>query len=58
LDKKVSFDVMMEKMTDYVLREFKNGTDVVPVVRDQVDPREDFEENHLLKELTRCSRTH
>jgi hypothetical protein len=53
LDKKVSFDVMMEKMTDYVLREFKNGTDVVPVVRDQVDPREDFEENHLPKELTK-----
>ena len=52
LDKKVSHRVFMEKMVDFVLREFRNANDVISLVRDQVDPRTDFEANHMPADLT------
>ena len=52
LDKKVSFRVFMEKMEEYAVRKLDNGSDLIPLMRDQVDPRISFEKTHLPKELT------
>ena len=52
LNKKVSFEVFLEKMTDYVLRELKNAADVVSVVRDMTNPSDDFANKHMPKDLT------
>ena len=52
LNKKTSFRVFMEKMEEYILRKLDNGSDVLPLVREQKDPRISFEEKHLPKELS------
>ena len=52
LDKKTSFRNFMEKMVDYVLREFDNANDILPLVRDQIDPFTDFETNNMPTDLT------
>ena len=52
LDKKVSFRVFMEKMEEYAVRKLDNGSDLIPLMREQVDPRISFEKTHLPKELT------
>ena len=52
LSKKVSFEVFLEKMTDYVLRELKNAADVVSVVRDMTNPSDDFAKKHMPNDLT------
>ena len=52
LDKKLSFRSFMEKMVEYVMREFDNANDVLPVVMDQEDPRVDFEIDNMSKELS------
>ena len=51
LDKKMSYSTFMEKMVEYVLREFKNANDVLSLVRDEVDPMVNFETNNLPKDL-------
>lgn len=51
-DKKVTFEAFSEKMTDYVLRELKNARDVVSIVRDMKDPKENFKTKNLPKNLT------
>ncbi len=38
LDKKMSYSTFMEKMVEYVLREFANTNDVLSLVHDEVDP--------------------
>ena len=52
LDKKVSFRQFLEKMNEYILREFKNPNDVLSVLRDEEDPRVSFETNNLPDDLT------
>ena len=52
LDKKMSYSTFMEKMVEYVLREFKNANDVLSLVRDEVDPMVNFETNNLPKDLS------
>ena len=52
LNKKTSFRVFMEKMEEYILRKLDNGSDVLPLVREQKDPRVSFEKKHLPKELS------
>ena len=52
LNKKVSFEVFLEKMTDYVLRELKDAADVVSVVRDMTNATDEFANKHMHKELT------
>jgi len=52
LNKKTSFRVFMEKMEEYILRKLDNGGDVLPLVREQKDPRVSFEKKHLPKELS------
>ena len=52
LDKKMSYSTFMEKMVEYVLREFTNASDVLPLVRDEVDPMVGFEAKNLPKDLS------
>ena len=52
LNKKTSFSVFMEKMEEYILRKLNNGSDVLPLVRDQKDPSVIFETKHLPKDLS------
>ena len=52
LDNKMSYSTFMEKMVEYVLREFKNANDVLSLVRDEVDPMVNFETNNLPKDLS------
>ena len=52
LNKKTSFSVFMEKMEEYILRKLNNGSDVLPLVRDQKDPSVVFETKHLPKDLS------
>ena len=52
LDKKVSFRVFMEKMEEHAVRKLDNGNDLIPLMREQVDPRISFENTHLPKVLT------
>jgi len=52
LNKKTSFSVFMEKMEEYILRKLNNGSDVLPLVRDQKDPHLAFETKHLPKDLS------
>jgi len=40
-------------MEEYILRKLDNGSDVLPLVREQKDPRVSFfEKKHLSKELS------
>jgi hypothetical protein len=52
LDKKVSFEVFLEKITDYILREFTNPRDIVGSIRDLKDPTINFKKYNLPKNLT------
>ena len=52
LEKKVSFEVFLEKTTDYILRELTNPRDIVGAIRDLKDPNTDFRKNNLPKDLT------
>jgi hypothetical protein len=52
LDKKVSFEVFLEKVTDYILREFTNPRDIVGSIRDMKDPSINFKKHNLPKNLT------
>ena len=52
LDKKVTFEVFLEKTTDYILRELTNPRDIVGAVRDLKDPTTNFRKNNLPKNLT------
>ena len=52
LNKNTSFRLFMEKMEEYILRKLDNGSDVLPLVREQKDPGIRFEKNHLPKELS------
>ena len=51
LDKKMSYSTFMEKMVEYVLRDFTNANDVLPLVRDEVDPMMGFEAKKLPKDF-------
>ena len=57
LDKKMSYSTFMEKMVEYVLREFTNASDVLPLVRDEVDPMVGFEAKNLPKDLSVVDKT-
>ena len=48
----MSYSSFMEKMVEYILSNFDNANDVLPVVRDKVDPIFDFEIKNLPKDLT------
>jgi hypothetical protein len=52
MEKKVSFEVFLEKMTDYTLREIKNSRDVVSAVRDMKHPKKGFEKINMPTELS------
>jgi hypothetical protein len=52
LEKKVSFEVFLEKTADYILRELKNPRDIVGAIRDLKDPTANFKKNNLPKNLT------
>ena len=52
LDKKVSFEVFLEKTTDYILRKFTNPRDIVGAVRDLKDPSTNFRKHNLPKNLS------
>ena len=52
LDKKMSYSTFMEKMVEYVLREFTNANDVLSLVRDEINPTVDFEANNLPRDLS------
>ena len=56
LDKKVSFRVFIEKMIEYVLRELKNPSDILPLLRENKDPVEVFKEKHIPTELSEADR--
>jgi hypothetical protein len=47
LDKKVSFEVFLEKTTDYILQEFTNPRDIVGSIRDMKDPLINFKKHNL-----------
>ena len=42
LDKKHSFRAFLEKMVEYTLREINHPRDILPLLTDQVDQRDDF----------------
>jgi hypothetical protein len=48
----VSFEVFLEKTTDYILREFTNPRDIVGSIRDLKDPAVNFKKQNLPKNLT------
>jgi hypothetical protein len=52
MDKKVSFEVFLEKTTDYVLGEFRNPRDIIGLIRELKDPSTNFRKNNLAKNLT------
>ena len=51
LDKKVSYRVFIEKMTDYVLREIVDASDVLPILSQEKDPIPIFTAEHMPEEL-------
>ena len=52
LDKKVSFRVFIEKMIEYVLREVRDASDVLPVLTKREDPVRIFRTNNMPTELS------
>ena len=53
---KEQFDTFRDKVTEYILKEFTNGIDVVPYIRDMEDPSEDFVRRFLPSNLTTSER--
>ena len=51
MDKKVSYRVFIEKMTDYVLREIVDASDVLPILSQEKDPIPIFTAEHMPEEL-------
>ena len=48
----MSYSTFMEKMVEYVLHEFISANDILSLVRDEVNPMNDFEINNLPKDLS------
>ena len=53
---KVTFDVFIEKVATYVLREFKNIKDILPVLRKMIYPLDDMRDRCGPKELTEAQK--
>lgn len=51
LDKKVNFEIFREKLCTYIMKNLDDATDVIAIVKDLKDPRNDFEVNNLPKDL-------
>ena len=49
---KAGFDAFREKLDSFIVRELKNGSDVVGIVRNMVDPNNAFEKNFMPIALT------
>ena len=47
----MSYSTFMKKMVEYMLREFTNVNDVLPLVHDKVDPMVGFEARTFPKDL-------
>ena len=52
LDKKVSFRVFIEKLIEYVLREVRDASDVLPVLSKRKDPIPIFRSSNMPAELS------
>ena len=52
LSKKFSFEVFREKAKTYILSDFKNPKDVLPIITKMVDPMGDFNKSNAPDELT------
>jgi hypothetical protein len=52
IDKKVTYEVFREKMSNYIERTMKYGDDVVCLIKDYEDPIESFEMNNMPEELS------
>ena len=52
LDKKASFRIFIEKLIEYVLREIRDASDVLPVLSKREDPIPIFQTNNMPAELS------
>ena len=52
IDKKNTYEKFKEKLINYVGREFKNADDILPMLREGINPQTDFETKHLPKPLS------
>jgi hypothetical protein len=52
IDKKVTYEVFREKMSNYIERTMKYGDDVVCIIKEYEDPLEAFESNNMPEELS------
>jgi hypothetical protein len=52
IDKKVTFEIFREKMSNYIERTMKYGDDVACIIKSYEDPLESFETNNMPSELS------
>ena len=52
MDLKENFGIFEKKLANYVMHNFKNPGDVFAIVRDMEDPRSNFGNKHMPKDLT------
>ena len=52
MTKKVQFDTFREKLEDYLVKTLTSPMDIMPILKDMVDPYERFVREHLPKDLS------
>ena len=52
IDKRHTYEKFKDKLINYVGREFKNADDILPMLREGINPKTDFETKHLSKPLS------
>ena len=52
LSKKVSFQVFREKVNTFIVSDFKNPKDVLPIITELVNPMVDFKKTNAPDKLT------
>ena len=50
--KKVSFQVFREKVNTFIVNDFKNPKDVLPIITELVNPMVDFKKSNAPDKLT------
>ena len=51
IDAKVPFDTFRDKLENYVMRTFDNGSDVIGIITELKDPADDFEARYMPKDI-------
>ena len=52
LDKKVQFQVFVDKVGNYAYSNVKNGGDLIPLFKDMADPKQEFDDKRKPQKLS------